>query len=236
MKKITSSSITTDDVRRDIKLLDVLTPKKRVQVVSVLMNRLKRALTKHYKEIEIDYDDERLAKKMSEPSPEEKLHCQKYALEVVIVGAVKELYLRGLDNLECKKYIHNRMARIIGLSARDIIAKSTGLQTVSSAEMCKDTSIPWTDHSTFEHWYPAQWAGTNLFLAELEGNHKPGEIFEKLERFRETVIALKDENRITLKPFQGANVFTGCPRKCYSDAKLKLVPQVKLPSGKKKKG
>ena len=198
-------------------------------------NRFIRLAKRHIKSIDEEEEKNNDTAKSARKSAR-KLQKKKELVRDMVQAIVAKVKQRereeGFVLLDNPEYI-NAAARAIGLVTRGLPEKDTGLQSIESYELCKDRSIPWTDHSTKDHWYPAQWAGYDLFWDEYYGRHKEGDIMEKLERYREVVVVTKRQNLVTLKKPQMPGNYKG-PRESYDEAGIRLVERTEtLPSKKK---
>ena len=213
-------------IDNDLKLLSQLTQKQREQYHRSRISRIRRAFKRHDKIIQQEEKNKNSWKKTGF-----KVLTWKQILDIIVVGTVKEVKLRETEGtFILTEFAKDKISRVIGLGARDIIVKDIGKQSAKSAELCLDPTVPWQSHSTEEHWWPAQHSGHDLFISEYNGTHKEGDIMKKLERYREIVYTTKDENQ-RLRHFQTIENFVD-PLTSYTEAGIILVDKVKLPSGK----
>ncbi len=198
-------------------------------------NRFVRLAKRHIKSIDEEEkknNDAIESARKSAKKLQEKKELVRDMVQSMVANVKRREREEGFVLLDHPDYI-KAAARAIGLNTRDVPEKDTGLQSIESYELCKDRSTPWTVHSTKDHWYPAQWAGGDLFWDEYYGRHKEGDIMEKLERYREVVVVTKHQNSTTLKKPQTPGIYKG-PHESYDEARIQLVERTEtLPSKKK---
>jgi len=224
------SKLTLKEIRSNPSIISTLPSKRKRQILDSWF----KSITKTFERCQriVEQEEEKISRWMhTDDFIQTKLSLQ-HDLIVSYTSHLKVQLERG--ELELTPEIVQQVGRKIGLTGRDLPKRQLPFQTSASVELCRSQpSKYWGSHSTEEHWWPSQWCGETLFLDELYGRHKPGEIIMKLNRYREVIIATKHENLNTLKMVQKTENFPGCPFVAYKDAGIALVARLaKLPSGR----